>query len=201
MLRSRIVAIVRLPELASKRAIELAEVLASNGIPVVEFTLNTPDALEAVGAVATALGDRCVVGAGTVLDVAEAEQALEAGARFVVSPHTDPELIATVNAGGAVSVPGALTATELQLATGAGADLVKIFPAGPVGPGYLKALLGPFRGARLVPTGGLELDDVPRFLDAGAVAVGLGTPLIGSGEPEEVAQRARRAVELTEVPA
>ena len=199
LVQGRVVPIVRLERMTAAHAVEIAEALVRSGLRVVEFTMNTPGALAAVAAVADALADQCLVGAGTVLDAEAARAAIDAGAQFVVSPNTDPEVIAVTRERGAVSVPGAFTATEIRAARRAGADLVKLFPSGPVGPSYLAAMLGPYDDARIVPTGGIQIEDIPAFLAAGAVAVGVGSPLIGRGDPDEIETRAHRALELAGV--
>src|SRR4029077_17724445 len=125
-----------------------------------------------------ALGDRVLVGAGTVLDQATADRALDAGARFLVSPHLDAELVRGFSQRGVPWIPGAFTATEVLNAWRAGAIVVKLFPAGSVGPGYLKDLLGPLRHIPLLPTGGVTPDNAASFLQAGAWGLGMGSALV-----------------------
>lgn len=180
--RSRVVAIVRMPRLEPDVAVGIAETLVDAGLPVVEFTLNTGGALSAIEAVARRV-PTCVVGAGTVLSVDEAARAVDAGARLLVAPGTDPEVIAEARRSGALAVPGAFTATEVLRATAAGAEAVKVFPVGPVGPAYLEALRGPLSDVPFVPTGGLGLDDIAPFIAAGATAVGLGGCLVRPADP------------------
>jgi 2-dehydro-3-deoxyphosphogluconate aldolase/(4S)-4-hydroxy-2-oxoglutarate aldolase len=148
-----------------------------------------------IRAIGDALGERMLVGAGTVLDVPTAERALEAGARYIVSPHTDPELIGAMAARGIPCVPGAFTATEVLTAWRAGAVVVKLFPAGPVGPGYIKDLRGPLREIPLLPTGGVTLDNAADFIAAGAWGLGIGSalvdgPLVAAGRFDELTRRA-----------
>jgi Entner-Doudoroff aldolase len=191
---SRVVAILRLRD--HGLAIEVAEALKSGGIRALELTQDDPGALAALRAVA-ALPD-VVVGAGTVLDAGTVAAVADAGARFVVAPNTDRRVISATLDAGLEPIPGALTATEVASALEAGATLVKLFPAGPLGPGYLRALRGPFEGVEFVPTGGIAHDRVREWLDAGAVAVGLGSDLVPArptdADLEGIAARARVAV-------
>lgn len=172
---SGVVAIVRRPALAVDEALAVVDGLVTAGLGVVEFTLNTPGALEAIEAVARR--HDVAVGAGTVLTPHDVDGAADAGAAFVVAPDTDVAVIAQARARGLACMPGAFTATEIRHAMEAGASAAKVFPAGPVGPAYVAALLGPFPGTPLVPTGGIGIGDVVGFLEAGALAVGIGGTL------------------------
>jgi 2-dehydro-3-deoxyphosphogluconate aldolase/(4S)-4-hydroxy-2-oxoglutarate aldolase len=190
---TRVVAILRRTE--ASLAAETAEALLQGGISVIEVTLNTPGALEMLRAMHDAVGDRAVLGAGTVLDVAAAEAALSVGAQFIVSPHTDLELVREMSARGVACIPGALSPTEVLTAWRAGAALVKLFPAGPLGPGYLKDLRGPLADIPLLPTGGVTLDNAATFIAAGAWGLGLGSALVApnlvaEGRFDELARRA-----------
>lgn len=189
----RVIAIGR--GLRAPDAPAIVEALAAGGVRAVELTLNEPqaDALAAIEALARA-ADRMgvLVGAGTVLSVDAARQALEAGARFIVSPHTDRELVGWCAAAGLPCFPGALSPTEMQAAWSAGASAVKLFPAAAVGPGYLGQLAGPFPDIPLVPTGGVSAETAGEWMAAGAVAVGIGGWLIGDGRPAGVTERARQ---------
>jgi 2-dehydro-3-deoxyphosphogluconate aldolase/(4S)-4-hydroxy-2-oxoglutarate aldolase len=189
-----VVAILR--DRSAVHLVDAAEVVCDAGVRAVEFPLTTPGALDAV----TALRDRrpdVLVGAGTVLTPADVVAAVDAGAQFLVSPSTRPEALAGAADSGVAMVPGAFTATEIAVALDCGAEVVKLFPATP-GPAYVRALRDPFPDARLVPTGGVDLDAIPSFLAAGAFAVALGSPLVGdalrTGDLEPLADRARRAV-------
>jgi Entner-Doudoroff aldolase len=191
---SRVVAILRLRD--HGLAVEVAHALASGGIRVLELTQDDPGALDALRAVA-ALPD-LLVGAGTVLDPDTVPALADAGARFVVAPNTDPRVISAARAAGLEPIPGALTATEVAGALAAGATLVKLFPAGPLGPAYLRALRAPFERVEFVPTGGIAHDAIGEWLDAGAVGVGLGSDLV-SARPTDadlagIAARARVVV-------
>jgi Entner-Doudoroff aldolase len=192
---SRVVAILRLRD--HGLAVEVADALVRGGIRVLELTLDDPGALGALRAVAAR--SEIVVGAGTVLDTHTVAAAADAGARFVVSPNTDPRVIRAALEAGLDALPGALTATEVASAIEAGARLVKLFPAGPLGVGYLRALRGPFGGVDFVPTGGIAHDAIREWLDAGAVAVGLGSDLVPArptdADLETIEARARIAVE------
>lgn len=173
----------------------VGEALVAGGVHVIELTLNEPEAaaLESIAALARVADDLGVlVGAGTVLSVAAAERAVDAGARFIVSPHTDPELVGWCAAQGVPAFPGALSPTEILAAWTAGASAVKLFPAATVGTGYLKQLAGPFPSIPLVPTGGVSAETAGDWIRAGGVAVGMGSWLIGDGEPEGVRLRARQ---------
>ena len=195
LLESRVVAILRLRD--HGLAVEVAEALARGGVRVLELTQDDPGALDALRVVA-ALPD-VGVGAGTVLDPATVPVLAEAGARFIVSPNTDPSVIGAALDAGLDPIPGALTATEVASAIAAGATLVKLFPAGPLGTAYLRALRGPFGDVDFVPTGGIAHDAVAEWLEAGAAAVGLGSDLVPA-RPTDVdlagiEARARVAVE------
>jgi Entner-Doudoroff aldolase len=192
---SRLVAILRLRD--HGLAVAVAEALARGGIRVLELTQDDPGALEALRAVAALPGT--VVGAGTVLDAGTVPALADAGARFIVAPNTDPRVISASLDAGLEPIPGALTATEVASALEAGATLVKLFPAGPFGPGYLRALRGPFERVAFVPTGGIAHDAVGEWLAAGAVAVGLGSDLVparpSDADLEGIEARARVAAE------
>ncbi len=191
--RARVIAIVRQATDDLAGVLATAEAIVDAGLPVIEVTLNTPGAFEAIAQLS--VREDAVVGAGTVLTVDDVDAAAEAGARFVVSPDVNVAVISRAAERGLVTLPGACTPTEIRRAINAGADLVKLFPAGPIGgPAYVGAVRGPFRDVGLVPTGGIGLEEVEDYLAAGAVAVGLSGALVG-GTPPEVAARASRLVE------
>ena len=182
-----IVAIVR--ELSSReRALSCVDSLLDAGVTCIEVTTNTIGWQDAVR---RATASDAVVGVGTVTSVELVKEARDLGATFVVAPNTDVAVIEAAQGIGLEPIPGAFTATEVGLATAAGAQLVKIFPAGPVGPGYLSALLGPYAGVSLIPTGGITPDEAPSWLAAGARAVGLGSQLT-AGTLSEIIDRTRR---------
>lgn len=177
---SRLVAIVRLADLSA--AVPMSRALLAGGIAALEFTLTNPAALAAVAEVKAALADfaegRAVIGVGSVLDSATVQAAVEAGAQFVVSPHTDLNTIATCLKLGVPCMPGALTPTEIVTAWNAGASVVKVFPARAFGPNYLKDVLAPLPHLKLMPTGGVDLENIAQYLKNGAFAVGLGSNLV-----------------------
>jgi 2-dehydro-3-deoxyphosphogluconate aldolase / (4S)-4-hydroxy-2-oxoglutarate aldolase len=176
ILNTGIVAIIRAP--SSDQLTNVARALFDGGIDVIEVTFTVPNALEILTAVKKDLGDRVLLGAGTVLDTETARAAFFAGAEFVVSPSLNPDLIRFCNRYDKVVMPGAFTPTEILAAWEAGADIIKVFPSDAVGPAYLKALSGPFPQIRLMPTGGVNLKTLPDFIKAGACAVGVGGSLI-----------------------
>jgi 2-dehydro-3-deoxyphosphogluconate aldolase / (4S)-4-hydroxy-2-oxoglutarate aldolase len=179
ILRYKIVAILRGCE--PERVPDIAAALADGGVRLLEITLNSPGALDLIRRVSQTMGDRLLVGAGTVLTPAEAEMAIDAGARFILSPSLDIETIQVTIELGAVSVPGAFTATEILTAWRNGADIVKVFPAS-VGASYLRDIRGPLPQIRLMPTGGVNLGNIREFRAAGAVAYGIGSALVPAGQ-------------------
>jgi 2-dehydro-3-deoxyphosphogluconate aldolase/(4S)-4-hydroxy-2-oxoglutarate aldolase len=187
---ARVVAILRRTDASS--AVETARALVAGGVRCLEVTFDSPGVLDMLAAIGAALGDQVLLGAGTVLDRAAADAALAAGARFLVSPHFDVDLVRPLAERGVVWLPGALTPTEILAAWRAGAAAVKVFPAGGLGPGYLKDVLAPLRGIRLVPTGGVDADNAAAFIRAGAWGLGVGSALV---DQQLVAER--RFDELT----
>ena len=180
ILEDRALSVVRAPHISDPAA--LADALARGGIRAMELTFTTPNVLELRRA-ASASG--AVVGAGTVLTADQARQAVDAGARFVVTPGLRPDVAAIVVDAGIPLMMGALTPSEVMTALDLGADAVKIFPARAVGPAYFKDLLGPFPGAQLVPSGGVNAGNAAQFLASGAVAVTAGTDVVS---PASVAE-------------
>ncbi len=178
LLSTRIIAVVRLERY--DQAVPVAEALLQGGISAIEFTLTGSGALEAIAQARTALGTAAQIGVGTVLAPDAAEAAISAGAQFVVTPAVRPAVIATCRAHGVPILSGALTPTEVLAAHEAGADAIKIFPARAVGPLYLRDLLAPLPGLLLVPTGGIDAGNARAYLDAGAVAVGIGGSLVSA---------------------
>ena len=191
--RAGAVAILRLRE--HRRAVAVGEVLLDAGLPVVEVTFDHADAPAALRSLVERLSPGALLGAGTVRTPEQVSRCGEAGGRFCVSPHTDPVLIRACIDAGLEPIPGAQTATDVAMATDSGARLIKLFPAGPLGVGYLRAMLGPFREVLFLPTGGIRHDEVGPWLRAGAVAVGLGSDLVpaapGEAELDAIARRAR----------
>ena len=196
---SGVIAIARGVDAAKVSAIGLA--LLRGGVSAFELTLNEPEdgALDAIREVATRFaGSDLLLGAGTVLSVASAQRAIDAGARFIVSPHTDPELIAWATKHGIPIFPGAFTTTEILAAWVAGATAVKLFPASVAGPMGLREIRGPLPNIPLIPTGGVSAETAGGFIQAGAVAVGVGGWLIGNGKPQGVRERAAAIVAAVE---
>lgn len=193
--RTGIVPVLRARSADEGRA--LVDALVAGGITMIEVTMTVPGAVDLLRTLHSEYGERLLLGSGTVTTVAEAEATIKAGAEFVVSPSLHPEVIAATRARGKVSIPGALTPTEVITAWHAGADYVKIFPCSAVGgASYLKALLAPFPELRLIPTGGVTLQTAADFLKAGARALGIGSDLVNSqaiaqGHPEAVTATAR----------
>lgn len=189
-----VVAIAR--RLTADSAPQVADALAAGGVLVFEITLNEPvdAALRAIESVARR-SPGLAIGAGTVLSIDAAQQALDAGATFLVMPHTDPELVAWAAARGVPSLPGAATPSEVLAAWRAGAAAVKVFPASVVGPAFVRECRGPFPDIPLVPSGGVTVETTADFIRAGAVALGVGSWLIGDAAPEGVTTRARQIVD------
>ena len=179
------------------------DVLVDAGIRSLEVTLNTPGALEAIRRARTRFGEDVSVGAGTVRTVADVEDAVAAGAQFLVSPHTDPALGARARELSAAYLPGALTPTEIVTAWNSGAAAVKLFPARLGGPRYLRDLREPLPDIPIVPTGGVSAENVGEWFAAGAVAVGVGGTLIGDAlDGGDLTALTARATELVKaVPA
>ena len=173
-----IVAVVRVPK--REQVLPVCEALVAGGVLALEITLTVPDALAAIREATRIFGGRALVGAGTVVDVAQARAVIDAGAQFLVSPITRTELIGVAHAAGRPVMIGAYTPTEAQLAHEAGADFIKIFPADKLGPGYIKNLRGPLPHLKIVPTGGVDLQTAPEFLQAGCAALGVGSSLISA---------------------
>ncbi len=180
---------------------DVAEALLLGGVEAVEVTFTVPKAHRVIEKMADALGDRILLGAGTVLDPETARAALLAGAEFIVSPTLNLDVVRLCRRYSKAVMPGALTPTEVLTAWEAGADVVKIFPSDLTGPAYLKALAGPLPQVRMMPTGGVNLDTAAEFLRAGAFALGIGGSLV---EGRALAERnfaqietlARRYVEI-----
>jgi len=193
-----IVPVVRAP--SPELAMRAAEAVMAGGISVFEITMTVPNAPAVIRSLVERLGERAVVGAGTVLDADAAHQCIEAGAAFIVSPGLDLGTIAAAHERGVPVMPGALTPTEVITAWKAGADMVKIFPASAVGgPKYLKALRGPLPDVKLLPTGGVNAQTAGEYIAAGACALGVGGELVDTaalarGEDGVLTERARELV-------
>ncbi|MEZ0234537.1 MAG: bifunctional 4-hydroxy-2-oxoglutarate aldolase/2-dehydro-3-deoxy-phosphogluconate aldolase [Actinomycetota bacterium] len=194
----RVLAIVRYREPCDLGAV--VDALRAGGIGAIEITADTPGALEAVAAAREA---GAPVAAGTIRTVEEARAFTAAGAAFLVSPGLVPQIVREGKELGVPTVPGVLSPTEVLGAVTAGASTVKLFPASLGGVRYLGALRGPFPDVRFIPTGGIAIEDVPRWLEAGAACVGLGSALAGDAPPrtrsdlERITDEALRAVDLS----
>ena len=171
-----VVTVVRLDDLSA--AAPLTEALVAGGVRAVEFTFTNPAAARAIEAARMALGDRALIGAGSVLDPETARTAILAGAAFVVTPTVSVRTVELCHRYGVPTVIGALTPTEILTAWEAGASYVKVFPASLGGPGYLKDVRGPLPQVKLVPTGGVSAENAADFIRAGAAAVALGSNLV-----------------------
>ena len=178
-----IVAVIRVDK--GSDLVDIMRALKKGGILALEVTMTSPGALEAIREASRVFKDEAIIGAGTVLDPETAEAAITAGARFIVSPVTNLDLIKLCRRYSIMCVPGAFTPTEVLAAWEAGADFVKIFPAGNVGPSFLKDILGPLPQVRLTPTGGINLQNIGDFIRAGACFVGVGSSLINKDMVKE----------------
>lgn len=196
ILEEKIFAVLRLQETAKIE--EIAATISNSGIKIIEITLNSKNALEAIHRMSRACPD-CLIGAGTVIGYEAAAKAIESGAKFLVSPVADLDMIAVANEVGVTCMAGAFTPTEAWQSTVAGADFVKVFPLAGIGPQFIRALRGPLDSIRYVVTNGATVDNVTEFLDAGAVAVGLGSSLISDedilkGDLSIIGARGEKAV-------
>src|SRR5438552_14605194 len=199
LLQSGVIAVVRVSE--AVRLGPAARALAAGGVGAVEVTLTTPGAIDTIADLAADAGlAGCVIGAGTVLDESAARYVIDAGARFVVSPTLNPAVIRACRDRGVPCMPGALTPTELLEGWRVGAAVMKLFPASAVGPGYLRDVLVPLPFLRLVPSGGVSLQNAGGWIRAGAAAVSVGSglasaALLAEGSAAELTARARSFVE------
>ena len=179
----------------------LVDAMMAGGVTVVEVTMTVPNALTLLRELKQRHGKKLLLGSGTVTDATQAAATIDAGAEFVVSPSLHLDVIAKTRELGRVSIPGALTPTEVIAAWRAGADYVKVFPCSAMGgASYLKSLLAPFPELKLIPTGGVTLQTAPDFLKAGARALGVGTDLVNAaaiaeGKPDLVTNTARAYLE------
>jgi 2-dehydro-3-deoxyphosphogluconate aldolase / (4S)-4-hydroxy-2-oxoglutarate aldolase len=187
---------------SAEQAMRAVEAIKAGGVDVLEVTMTVPGAIGVIKQLAAAFGDQALIGAGTVLDPETALACIDAGARFIVSPALNEATIAFCRENDVAVFPGALTPTEVVRAWNAGADAVKVFPAGAVGgPSYLKALKAPLPQIELVPTGGVSLKTAADFIKAGAMALGVGADLVDlkalrEGNDGLITERARQFVEI-----
>ncbi len=184
VLECGIVAVVRASE--SQQLVEVVKALADGGVTVAEITMTVPGALDVVRQARKELGERVLLGAGTILDAETARAALLAGAEFLVSPTLNLDVIRMCRRYDKVVMPGAFTPTEILTAWEAGADIVKVFPADVVGPAFFRAIRGPLPQVRVMPTGGVDLKTAAAFLQAGACCLGVGGQLV---DPKAIEQK------------
>jgi len=180
----------------------LVEAILAGGVTVIEVTMTVPNAIDLLRDLKAKYGSQVLLGSGTVTTAAQAQATIEAGAEFVLSPSLHLDVIAKTKDLGKVSIPGALTPTEVITAWEAGADYVKVFPCSALGgPSYLKALLVPFPQLKLIPTGGVTIANAADFLKAGAMALGVGSDLVNAtaiaeGKPWMVTDMARAYLDV-----
>ena len=173
-----IIAVVRAQK--TEQVLPLSEALIAGGVIAIEITMTTPNALDAIRDARAKLGDRALIGVGTVLDAATCRAAVAAGAEFIVTPICRLEFVPIAKEAERPIMLGAYTPTEAQLAHEAGADFIKIFPADTLGPGYIKALRAPLPHLRIVPTGGVDINNVGEFIKVGCAALGVGSSLVSA---------------------
>ncbi|MFF1842938.1 bifunctional 4-hydroxy-2-oxoglutarate aldolase/2-dehydro-3-deoxy-phosphogluconate aldolase [Streptomyces sp. NPDC058217] len=197
LLESRIIAVLRASD--ARYLLPAAEVLVEQGIRSMEVTLTTAGGLQAISELRAALPDEVEVGAGTVLSIEDLDAVVDAGATYVITPHTDAELIRAAVARQVVIIPGGLSPTELRTGWAAGASAVKLFPASAVGPQYVKDLHGPFPQMPVIPSGGVGRATAGDWIKVGCPAVSMGGPLLGDalkgGDLAALRERAKQAVE------
>lgn len=192
-----VVAVIRLADPSKLRAV--IDALAAGGVRALEVTMTVPGAIRLIEQIAPTLPPEFFLGAGTILDPETARQAILAGARFIVGPVFNAGIVRLCHRYDVAAMPGCLTPTEILSAWEAGADIVKVFPATALGPGYLKDVRGPLPQVRLMPTGGVSLANAGEWIRAGAVAIGVGTALVdvqavAAGRFDNVTDTARQFV-------
>ena len=187
---------------SADEAMRVTDAIKEGGVSVLEITMTVPGAVRVIEEMAKRYGDEVLVGAGTVLDAETARTCILAGANFIVSPSLNLDTIELCRRYSIAVCPGALTPTEVVTAWQAGADVIKVFPCSAVGGAkYLKAIKAPLPQIELIPTGGVSLSTAAEFIQAGALALGVGADLVDTkairaGEPEKVTQAARKYVEI-----
>jgi 2-dehydro-3-deoxyphosphogluconate aldolase / (4S)-4-hydroxy-2-oxoglutarate aldolase len=198
ILASKVIAVIRMKD--PEKVARVVEAVRRGGVRAIEITMTTPSALEMIVDQVRSKPAGALIGAGTVLDAAMAEKVIRAGAEFVVSPITNFDMIEACRRSGTFVAPGALSPTEILAAWERGADVVKVFPATSVGPKYFQDLRGPFPNIRLMPTGGVGIENAGEFIRSGACCVAIGTALldkkaIAAGDFEVLTEKARILVE------
>lgn len=196
-----LLAVIRGP--SEELTLKMVESLLRGGVTGIEITYTTPNAAQVVSALDQRFGDEIMLGMGTLTQPSQAEEAQAAGAKFLVSPHTETTLAQAMVATGLPIMMGALTPSEVVQASSLGADVIKIFPGSLAGPSYLKALRGPFPSLKLMPTGGVSLSNVADWFAAGAVAVGAGGELCSTawakeGRFDDITNRAKEFVKAVQ---
>jgi len=197
ILTNGVVAVIRMKDPA--KLLKVIEAIREGGVKCIEITMTVPGAVGIIREISKTVSSDVLVGAGTVTDVKTADAVIDAGAKFVVGPISKKEIIARCRERQTVVMPGCFSPTEIFSAWEAGADIVKVFPATSLEPKYFKDLAGPFPDIRLMPTGGVTIDNVGEWVKAGAVAVGIGSDLLDKkaveeGKYEILTERARRMV-------
>jgi len=197
-----VVAIIRVA--SAQEAVAVCGAIAKGGVKPIEITMTVPGAIDAIKELKGAMGDNVLLGAGTVLDPETARAVVLAGAEFVVCPTLNLEVIEVCRRYSKIVIPGAFTPTEILTAWEAGADIVKVFPATVGGPRYLRDIRGPLPQIRLMPVGGVNIDNTPDFIKAGAVAVAAGTSLVdrkavSEGKYDIITENARKFVEVVKL--
>jgi 2-dehydro-3-deoxyphosphogluconate aldolase/(4S)-4-hydroxy-2-oxoglutarate aldolase len=195
---SGVVAVIRLRD--AERLGYVVDALLEGGVRALEVTMTVPGAVELIGRMSGRLPAGFTLGAGTVLDPETARQVILAGARFVVGPTFNPAIVRLCHRYDVACIPGCFTPTEILTAWESGADIVKVFPATALGPGFFKDIRGPLPQVRMMPTGGVSLENAGEWIRAGAVAIGVGTAMldakaIAEGRYEEITLRARRFIQ------
>lgn len=190
-----IVAVIRGRD--KEEALNFSRACVKGGVNILEVTFTVPDALDVMKSIREELGDKALLGAGTVLDTTTARLAIMNGANFIVSPAFDKEVAKLCNLYQVPYMPGCITATEVTEALKYGVDIIKIFPGSMVGPGYFGAIHGPLPQAKLMPTGGVDVDNVKDWFAKGAYAVGVGSQLV-KGSEEEIVKKCKVFLERIE---
>ncbi len=202
MIDGGVVAIVRVE--SARQAIEVCGAIARGGIKPIEVTMTVPGAIDVIKEFKSAMKDKVLVGAGTVLDPETARAVILAGAEFIVTPTLNLRVIEMCRRYGKIIIAGAFSPTEILTAWEAGADIVKVFPATVGGPQYLQDIRGPLPQIKLVPTGGVDLENTPDFIQAGAVAVAVGASLVdktalSEGRYDLITEKAKRFIEAVKL--
>jgi 2-dehydro-3-deoxyphosphogluconate aldolase/(4S)-4-hydroxy-2-oxoglutarate aldolase len=196
--KKKIIAIIR--GITKDRILKTAEALLDGGISIMEVTMNNDDAFESIQLINKEFEKEVLLGAGTVLTTDQVEKSYNAGAKFIVSPNIEDSVVSKTKKLNMISIPGAFTPTEIYRAYNAGADFVKVFPAGSLGPEYIKSIKAPLENIPLLTVGGVDLNNLKEFINAGAVGVGIGGNLVNKrliyeGEFEKIKNIAKNYVD------